>query len=113
MKNIPWNDIELLIHLMWNIRLDFAPTKANKYRYLYLKELCKSIINTFEEEKDYDNAAVFKDLLKDIKSYNYRKDDGRFFRDIKYNYHYLDELYELNIFQFGKENENYRLKGIM
>ena len=108
MKNIPWNDIELLIHLMWNIRLDLAPTKANKYRYLYLKELCKSIINTFEEEKDYDNASVFKDLLKDIKSYNYKKDAGIFFRDIKYNYYYLDKVYKLGVFEPLEDNENDR-----
>ena len=106
-KYFPVYDITTLVQIMWNTRLNWIKNKAHKYRYKYLKELCKSIIKDFQEEEDYENAKVFKDLLKDIKRYKYT-DDGRFFRDIKYNYHYLDELYELNIFQFGKENENDR-----
>lgn len=107
-KYFPKDDVKLLIRIMYHIRNNCAKSKANKYRYKYLKELCKSIIKELQEDKDFENANIFKELLKDIKSFNPRVDDGRFFRDIKYNYHYLDELYELNIFQFGKENENDR-----
>ena len=99
-KYFPKDDVILLIQIMRNTRLNFYKTKAHKYRYKYLKQLCKSIIRDLQDEKDCENANVFKDLLKDIKKYKYT-DDGRFFRDIKYNYYCLDELYELNIFKFG------------
>ena len=97
-KYFPVYDVELLIRIMSHIRGCWLKTKANKYRYKYLKQLCKSIIKDLEEEKDYDNAIIFKALLKDIKRYKYT-DDGRFFRDIKYNYYYLDKLYKLGVFE--------------
>lgn len=97
-KYFPVYDVELLIRIMSHIRGCWRKTKANKYRYKYLKQLCKSIIKDLEEEKDYDNVIIFKALLKDIKRYKYT-DDGRFFRDIKYNYYYLDKLYKLSVFE--------------
>ena len=97
-KYFPIYDVELLIRIMSHIRGCWFKTKANKYRYKYLKQLCKSIIKDLEEEKDYDNVIIFKALLKDIKRYKYT-DDGRFFRDIKYNYYCLDKLYKLGVFE--------------
>ena len=105
-KYFPVYDVELLIRIMSHIRGCWTKTKANKYRYKYLKQLCKSIIKDLEEEKDYDNVIIFKALLKDIKHYNYKKHDGRIFRDIKYNYYYLDELYKLGVFKPMGVNEN-------
>lgn len=104
-KYFPKDDVILLIQLMRNTRLSFYKSKAHKYRYKYIKQLCKSIIKDFQEEKDYENVNVFKDLLKDIKKYKWT-DDGRFFRDIKYNYYYLDKLYKLGVFEQVEENEN-------
>ena len=105
-RYFPKYDITTLIQIMWNARLNWTKTKANKYRYKYLKQLCKSIIKDLEEEKDHDNVIIFKELLKDIKHYNYKKHDGRIFRDIKYNYYYLDELYKLGVFKPLEVNEN-------
>ena len=97
-RYFPKYDITTLIQIMWNARLNWSKTKAHKYRHKYLKQLCKSIIKDFQEERDYENVNVFKDLLKDIKRYKHGA-DGRYFRDIKYNYYYLDNLYNLKIFR--------------
>ena len=104
-KYFPAYDITTLVQIMWNTRLNWIKTKAHKYRYKYLKELCKSIIKDFQEERDYENVNVFKDLLKDIKRYKHGA-DGRFFRDIKYNYLCLDELFKLGEFKPLEVNEN-------
>lgn len=105
-RYFPKDDVKLLIRIMYHIRNNCAKSKANKYRYKYLKELCKSIIKELQEDKDFENANIFKELLKDIKSFNPRVDDGRYFRDMKYDYVSLDKLYKLGVFEPLEVNEN-------
>lgn len=76
---------------MFDIRMDFSDTKLTKIRKQYCIELCKEYLRFNKQDE------IIKDVLKHIKKFKVGTTDGRCFRDMKYNYNFLERRYNLCI----------------